>query len=173
MKTEGTLKLGNKEEKVTGVIWMDHEYGLIYHKDFLAWHWLSATLENDVDLVFGLVNYFSGAIVPESFCTIRYPDGHIEHLERKDFNMRPIRTWKSSMTNFTFGIDWKMEIPKLNIKLQGKAIRDKQEMIVPPIIFWEGLCKIEGSFNGKTVQGRGFLETYGDYKVPFRKIYRS
>lgn len=174
MKTQGTLQKGEYMEKVTGVSWMDHEYGFIYHKDLRSWDWIGMTLDNGMDVVFGLVHFFSGKIVPQSFCTIRFPNGQIEHLEAKSFRMKPVRSWKCS-SGITYGIDWEMEVPDFGLKLHTKAIRNDQvmAMIMPPMVFWEGPCDVQGTFKGKPVRGRAFLETWGDYKVPFRGLYRS
>lgn len=176
MKTEGVLKKGKDSEKVTGISWMDHQYGFIYNEDLKGYDWLCINLDDGTDILIALVHYFSIPVLPESFCAIMFPDGRNEYIEmdKGNFTMRPLRVWKSPTTRVTYGVDWEIEIPDFDLKLTSKAINDKQEMIIPPNVFWEGSCAIQGTFQGREVSGRGFLETFGDYKVPFiRKLYRS
>ena len=173
MQVQGTLKKGKNRETVTGISWMDHQYGFIYNKDFKGWDWFCMNLENGVDVVFGVVHYFSGGLVPQSFCAIMFPDGRVEYLEADDFHMQALRIWKSPDTRVSYGIEWEMDVPKFGLKLRSKPVKDKQEMMIFPITFWTGACTVQGTFQGKAVGGRGFLETWGDYQVPFRKFYHS
>jgi len=173
LDTTGIITVNGKTEDVTGTSWMDHQYGFVDNTDFQGWDWICANLDNGVDIVFAYVKYFWGGVVPQSFCAIMYPDGRTEYMEADQFRIKPTRTWESPKTGITYGIDWEMEVPKLGVALRAKASLDNQEMKIFPVKFWTGACDITGNFNDNPVTGRGFLETWGDYRAPFRNMYRS
>jgi predicted secreted hydrolase len=173
LETSGTITIGRKVEAVAGISWMDHQWGFIYNEGFDGWEWMCAHLDNGVDLMFGRVRWFGGEVLPQSFGAVMYPDGRTVHLRRDDFVLRPLRYWKSTLTRITYAVDWKMEVPEMGIELRSRAHLDAQQMILWPMIFWEGSNSISGVFEGQEVTGQGFLETFGDYSNWARGFYRT
>ncbi|MDM8001239.1 MAG: lipocalin-like domain-containing protein [Dehalococcoidia bacterium] len=173
LDTAGTIKAGRKVEKVTGISWMDHQYGFIYSDKFKGWDWMCVHLANGADLVFSQVTLFSGDVLPQSCGAVAYPDGRTVLLSKREFVLRPLRYWKSRLTRITYAVDWEMEVPTMETRLRSRAHVDGQQMIVWPMIFWEGSNLVSGLFEGKETSGRGFLETFGDYNPFGRGIYKT
>ncbi len=172
MKTEGTIKKGRQIEKVTGHCWMDHQWSIMEepkHK-LQGWDWMGINLDNGIDFHIANVNLNPRGIHPESFITLQYPDGRRYHHELEDFTLRPTRKWRSWKSGITYGIDWTIDVPKHDLHLTVKAKRDKQEITIIPIRFWEGHCDVEGTYKGKPIHGRAFLETFGNNKLRLRKL---
>ena len=173
LETTGTITTGRQRETVTGVSWMDHQYGFIHNEEFTGWDWMCAHLDNGVDLMFAHVRLAYGGILWQSTGAVMYPDGRTVRLGRWGFTLKPLRYWKSRLTRITYAVDWEMEVPRMGIRLHSRADVDAQQMILWPMIFWEGSNSVSGVFEGKEVNGRGFLETFGDY-IPFgRGIYKT
>ena len=173
LETTGTIKTGRKLETVTGISWMDHQYGFIHNEEFKGWDWMCAHLDNGVDLMFAHVRLFDGEVLRQSTGAVMYPDGRTVHLRKEEFILKPLRYWKSRFTRITYAIDWEMEVPGMGIRLISRAHVDAQQMILWPMIFWEGSNSISGVFEGEEVNGQGFLETFGDYNPFGRRIYRT
>ena len=173
LETTGTIKTGRKLETVTGISWMDHQYGFIHNEEFKGWDWMCAHLDNGVDLMFAHVRLFNGEVLRQSTGAVMYPDGRTVHLRKDKFILKPLRYWKSRFTRITYAVDWEMEVPGMGIRLRSRAHVDAQQMILWPMIFWEGSNSISGVFEGEEVNGRGFLETFGDYNPFGRRIYKT
>jgi predicted secreted hydrolase len=173
LETTGTIRTGRKLETVTGVSWMDHQYGFIYSEEFRGWEWMCAHLDNGVDLMFAHVRLFDGKVLPQSTGAVMYPDGRTVHIRKEEFTLKPLRYWKSRLTRITYAVDWEMEIPGMGIQLRSRAHVDAQQMIVWPMIFWEGSNSVSGVFEGQGVNGQGFLETFGDYNPFGRGMYKT
>jgi predicted secreted hydrolase len=173
LETTGTIKTGRKLETVTGISWMDHQYGFIYSEEFRGWEWMCAHLDNGVDLMFAHVRLFDGEVLPQSTGAVMYPDGRAVLLGKEEFSLKPLRYWKSRLTRITYAVDWEMEVPGMGIRLVSHAHVDAQQMILWPMIFWEGSNSISGVFEGEEVNGRGFLETFGDYNPFGRGMYKT
>ena len=173
LETTGTIKTGRKMETVTGISWMDHQYGFIHNEEFKGWDWMCAHLDNGVDLMFAHVRLFDGKVLPQSTGAVMYPDGRTVYLRKDRFILKPLRYWKSRFTRITYAVDWEMEVPGMGIRLRSRAHLDAQQMILWPMVFWEGSNSISGVFEGEEVNGRGFLETFGDYNPFGRRIYKT
>jgi len=173
LETTGTVKTGRKAETVTGVSWMDHQYGFIYSEEFQGWDWMCAHLDSGVDLMFSQVSLFDGKVLPQSSGAVMYPDGRTMLLSKKEFILKPLRYWKSRLTRITYAVDWEMEVPGMGIRLRSRAHVDAQQMILWPMIFWEGSNSVSGVFEGEEVNGQGFLETFGDYNPFGRRFYKT
>jgi predicted secreted hydrolase len=102
-----------------------------------------------------------------------YPDGRTVLLTKKEFVLKPLRYWKSWLTRITYAVDWEMEVPGMGIRLRSRAHVDAQQMILWPMIFWEGSNSVSGVFEEEEVKGQGFLETFGDYNPFGRRFYKT
>jgi predicted secreted hydrolase len=173
LQTTGTIKTGRKTETVTGISWMDHQYGFIYSEEFKGWDWMCAHLDNGMDLMFSQVRLFDGEVLPQSCGAVMFADGRTVLLRRREFVLKPLRYWRSRLTGTTYATDWEMEVPEMGIRLISRAHVDAQQMILWPMIFWEGSNAVSGVFEGQEVTGQGFLETLGDYSSFARRLYKT
>lgn len=156
LKTEGVVLLGDKEIKVKGKSWMDHQWAdNKWGQDH--WTWFSIQLDNDIELV--CCEYKNGD-KKDYLGSIIYADGHSEHA--KDVILTPLdKGWISNKTKAKYNLVWKIEIPSKKISLQVAPEIKNQEMVFGTINYWEGPMKFEGVVDGVQVQGRGFLELVG------------
>jgi predicted secreted hydrolase len=134
---------------------------------------MCAHLDSGVDLMFSQVSLFDGKVLPQSCGAVMYPDGRTVLLSKKEFTLKPLRYWKSRLTGTTYGIDWEMEVPEMGMKLISRAHVDAQQMVLWPMVFWEGSNSVSGVFEGKEVSGQGFLETFGNYSSFARRLYKT
>ena len=111
LAAKGTITLKGTAHDVTGVVWMDHEYG--GWGASVKWYWQSMILDNGVRIM-----GFTGATpeIPvdkplDGSATIQMPDGS-EFLE--PITMTPHEPiWTSETTGNRYFIKWTMAIPRL------------------------------------------------------------
>lgn len=94
------------------------------------------------------------------FADISYADGNQEH--HKEVEIIPSgRQWTSPKSKAVYPLEWKIKIPAKNIELNLKAKIENQEMLFGSINYWEGPLDVVSVFNGKKINGIGFMELVG------------
>ena len=78
-----------------------------------------------------------------------------------DYQLTPLRYWKSPKTGGNYPIEWRVEVPKLELDLVVSTPVPAQELVLEPIAYWEGLMDAKGTRAGHSVQGHGYLELTG------------
>ncbi len=148
LETKGRIKVKDKEIKVKGKSWMDHQWARTKaFKD--NWIWFSLQFENNTELV--CFKYGDGEKVYSS-ASISYPSGREDHTRK--VKIAPLdKTWKSPKTESEYNLNWRIEIPSFGIDLQTEAVIPNQEMVFGKINYWEGPIKFKG--------GAGFMELVG------------
>ena len=165
MKTEGTLSIGGKREKVRGFSWMDHEFGSNQLAEAqTGWDWFSVLLDNDTELMLYLLRRKDGSVDPYSSGTLVKADGTTKHLGLKDFDIRVLAHWKSPKSGADYPAKWKLKVPAEEMELQIAPKLDDQELITnrsTRVTYWEGAVRIEGTVRNKPVHGEGYVELTG------------
>ena len=102
-----------------------------------------------------------GSVDPVSAGTFVDAAGQTTHLSRADFKLEPGRTWKSKLTEATYSIAWKVSIPSLQLAFALEPALDDQELVLPPISYWEGATRVTGQRAGQAISGQGYMELTG------------
>jgi len=170
MKTRGTVKVGDRTFSVTGESWMDHEFGTNQLAESqIGWDWFGLQLDNGVDLMLYRMRNRDGSLDPNSSGTVI--DGKTAaHLDAGAFSAMPQRRWSSGKTGTAYPIEWIVSIPSRQCELRITAVLEDQELVTTRstgIAYWEGAVRVTGTWNGKAVEGRGYLELTG-YNEKYR-----
>ncbi len=172
LKTEGKLLLGKKEIPVSGLSWMDHEFGSSQLREYqVGWDWFSIQLENGTDLMLYQIRQKGGNPDPYSSGTIIFPDGKQKHLSLREFQIEVLDKWKSKKSGATYPSGWKVRVPGHGIELTLLPTLKDQELMTGKstrVTYWEGSVNIEGKLTGSRVKGKGYVELTGD-AMPFAK----
>ena len=172
LKTEGKIFLQNKEISVQGISWMDHEFGSSQLREYQAgWDWFSIQLANGMELMFYQIRWKDGKVDPHSSATIISPDGTHQHLAKKEFQIEALDQWKSSKSSAIYPSKWKIRVPGHQIELTLSPTVKDQELITKEstrVTYWEGSLKVEGKYQGGSINGMGYAELTG-YAEPFFK----
>ena len=172
LKTEGKILLRNKEIPVQGISWMDHEFGSSQLREYQAgWDWFSIQLANGMELMFYQIRWKDGKVDPHSSATIISPDGTHQHLAKKEFQIEALDQWKSSKSSAIYPSKWKIRVPGHQIELTLSPTVKDQELITKEstrVTYWEGSVKVEGKYQGGSINGMGYAELTG-YAEPFSK----
>ena len=157
LQTTGTVTVADVTHTVTGLSWMDREFGSSFlEPGQQGWDWFSLHLDDGRDLMLYQLRREDGTTDPFSAGTLVETDGTTTHLTSKDFSLTPDRTWKSDTTDATYPVAWTIALPAQNLTLTTTTTFPDQEFTTESISYWEGAVRVGGS-----TPGRGYLEMTG------------
>jgi predicted secreted hydrolase len=163
LATTGTLTLHGRKMAVTGLSWMDHQWGRWSWLGQPGWDWMAIQLSNGTSL--SLVNFISGPRRSAKSATIGFPAG--SQLFTRDATMIPrTKTWISPRTHITYPLAWKVRIPAIGLDAEVTTTVPNQEMadpLEPFSTYWEGSGRIVGTLRGKPINGLTYTELAGYY----------
>ncbi|HWH23319.1 MAG TPA: lipocalin-like domain-containing protein [Candidatus Limnocylindria bacterium] len=161
LETTGTITLDGEEIPVTGVTWMDHEYGAFGSSaNPVKWNLTDQQLSNG----WSLSNYFlskagedppAGVAVP-SYSTLQSPDGQMYYVASTMTPLDP--QWTSPVTGETYYTRIRVEIPLFDADFTVTAWVPGQEFPTQGAPVYEGIGWVEGVFQGEPVTGDAWIE---------------
>jgi predicted secreted hydrolase len=165
LAANGTLRIGAKPVQVSGESWMDHEFGTNQLTENQAgWDWFSIQLDNGTDLMLYRLRNRDGSLNPYSSGTIVDQNSKTQHIQLAEFAATPGRQWKSTKTGTSYPIEWTIALQGRGTELRLVPLIDDQELVTTRstgIAYWEGAVQISGTWGGKPVKGKGYLELTG------------
>jgi predicted secreted hydrolase len=161
LETSGNLVLGERTIEVTGLSWMDHEFGTsALSANAVGWDWFSVQLENGAALMLAQIRTVDGGAIGEFEGTLLLPDGTQTLITNEDFTLEVLDEWTSPITNFVYPSRWGLRAPAYGLELEIIPLIRDQEMKVT-YVYWEGAVNATGSMEGAPVAGRGYVELTG------------
>lgn len=172
MDTRGLLFIDGKEKRVTGTSWMDHEFGSNQlTEEQTGWDWFSLQLSDNTELMLYIMRKKDGSLDKNSSGTIIGADGKTEHLSLSQFKITAKNKWSSPKSRGVYPMNWDVEVPSKQIKLQVNSDFEQQELVTKrstDVTYWEGSSTITGTKMGKPITGEGYVEMTG-YSESFKK----
>ncbi|BDA73167.1 conserved hypothetical protein [Rivularia sp. IAM M-261] len=160
-KTAGTVTVGDQSYEVTGKSWKDHEFSTSFlSKGDIGWDWFSLQLNNDTALMLYLLRRQDGTIEPLSSGNFIAADGSVQKLAPTDWQIEVLDTWKSPNNGAKYPSKWRINIPSLDLSLEGKPLMANQELDISTV-YWEGAVGFNGEMEGKKVEAKGYIELTG------------
>ncbi len=173
MPTHGTVTLAGRAFTVTGLSWMDHEFGTSFlEPEQVGWDWFSIQLEDGRDLMIFQLRRADGSIDPRSSGTLVEPGGTIIPITVADgFRLEPGRTWTSAASGARYPVGVDDDIPARGLTLSVTAAVEDQELRAANgsgVTYWEGAIDV----TGPGIRGRGYLEMTGYAGAPMGRFLR-
>jgi len=176
METTGEIQLGRESVSVSGLSWMDHEFGTTFlEPSQQGWDWFSLQLEDGTDLMVYMLRQQDGASDSHSSGTLVLPNAQPMILGATDVVLTPGRTWVSPSSGARYPVEWRIQVPSQDLYLEVSAAVDGQELHTEQstgVTYWEGAVLAEGMRAGQPVRGRGFLEMTGYSGRPMSEVLR-
>jgi predicted secreted hydrolase len=161
IETTGTLTSQGQTVEVSGVSWMDHEFGTsALSANAVGWDWFSLQLENGAVLMFAQVRTDDGGVIPEFTGTYVAADGTQQLISADDLTVTALQQWVSPRTQISYPSGWRIDLPTLGMTLTVEPLIENQEMDVS-FVYWEGAATVVGTLAGEAVQGVGYVELTG------------
>jgi predicted secreted hydrolase len=177
MPTRGTVTVDGRAIDVTGLSWMDHEFGTTFlEPEQIGWDWFSIQLTDGRDLMIFQLRRADGSIDGRSSGTLVERDGTTVPVPwESGFRLEPGRRWTSPVSGSQYPVTWKVRVPGRELTLDVAAALDGQELHTEQstgVTYWEGAIDVSGSIHGQAVQGRGYLEMTGYSGAPMGLLMR-
>ena len=169
MATTGTVRLEGKELKVSGVSWMDKEFGSNQlGKDKRGWDWFSLQLDDGREVMLYLLRSRDGS-TRHAGATLVDPSGEVRYLSPGEWTLNATGQWTSPVTDAAYPAGWTLDIPAAGIRtviIPKLADQENRSALIPNLYYWEGSVRVE-SESGKHI-GQGYVELtgYGENSRP-------
>lgn len=158
--TEGVLVIDGRKYNVKGNSWLDREWSTSALSDEqVGWDWFSIQLSNNSEIMYYNLRKRDGSADEFSKGSIVNKNGEKENIYLKDINLQVVDYWKNDEGN-EYPSGWMLKIPSKNIELKITPAIKNQELKLT-VRYWEGSVKIEGTYEGMAVSGRGYVELTG------------
>lgn len=165
LMTEGQIRIGTEAFTVTGLSWMDHEFGSAdLGRDVVGWDWFSLQLSDSTELMWYSLRRADGSPDPVSSGTLIFTDGRTQPLTARDLTIEPLDYWTSPRSKAQYPQHWRITAPSLGLNLDVRSLLADQELNTAHstrVIYWEGAVSATGQVRGTTVTGRGYVELTG------------
>lgn len=166
MPTRGAIVIDGERVEVTGLSWMDREFGTSFlEAGQQGWDWFSLQLSDGRDLMLYQLRRTDGARDPWSSGTLTDAARRVVPIGSRDFSLVPTgRVFRSAATGAVYPIEWRIDVPGEDIALTVSTPLANQELDATAstgVAYWEGLVDVVGTSRGRAVTGRGYLEMTG------------
>lgn len=161
MPVSGQISRETGIEKFTGTAWMDREFG-IWEQGY--WDWFSIQFNDETELMIYQFRGETGEMNGEATGTFVERDGTCKYLERKDFEIDVLSTWTSPNTEAEYPSGWRVRVERLGVDVEIEPLLADQELDTrgsTMIVYWEGACKVAGTRERNSVEGRAYVELVG------------
>ncbi len=168
MTLAGTISDHGVTVPVTGLAWMDHQWGNFLASSGGGWDWYSLQLADQSEMMMYFLRDPSGAIAA-TYATHVVPDGSASELSQGDFTSKALGTWTSPVTHVAYPSGWQVTVASLKLALTLTPELRDQELVTTQstgVIYWEGAVDIQGQQNGASISGQGYVELTGYASVP-------
>jgi predicted secreted hydrolase len=163
MPLTGTITDHGVSVPVTGLAWMDHQWGNFLSLYGGGWDWYSLQLADQSELMLYVIRDASGAVAG-TYATHVAPDGSAAVVAQGDFTSTPLGTWTSPVTHVVYPSGWLVTIASLKLALTLTPELRDQELVTTQstgVAYWEGAVDIQGQQNGAPISGQGYVELTG------------
>lgn len=160
LATAGTLAIGNDVYDVSGLSWLDREWGSSALSDEQAgWDWFALQLDDGSELMYYQLRRDDGGVDPMSAGTYVPAEGDPVHLAYGDLALAVRGHWNSPQGG-RYPAAWTLTVPKLELAVQAEPILAAQELDAS-VRYWEGSVNVTGRRGGEAVSGHGYVELTG------------
>lgn len=165
LATGGQVRIGTETFAVSGLSWMDHEFGSAdLGQDVVGWDWFSLHLSDATELMWYSLRRADGSRDPVSSGTLVLADGHAQPLNAQDLTIEPLTYWTSPRSKGRYPQRWRMTAPSIQLDLNVESLLADQELDTARstrVTYWEGAVAASGQARGAPVTGRGYVEMTG------------
>jgi predicted secreted hydrolase len=155
--TTGTMVDHGVSEKVTGLSWMDHQWGAMDLTSGGGWDWYSVQLSDGDQYMLYFLRNPRGTIV-QSFGTRVSPSGLSQRLA--SVRERATGTWHSPASAVTYSSGWQLTVPGGQLDVRPDLADQELDLksSAQGNVYWEGDVSVTGHVDGASVAGVGYTE---------------
>jgi predicted secreted hydrolase len=160
LQATGTLTRDGRAMPVSGLAWLDREWGSgSLGAQQQGWDWFALDLDDGSALMFYALRDRDGRRDPHSAGTFVDPAGHATQLANDDVQIDVQRHWTSPRGG-QYPAEWNLRVRSLRLQLQVTPLLADQELSTQPR-YWEGAVRTQGARGGVAVHAQGYVELVG------------
>lgn len=157
----GTVRVGGTAVRVRGLGWLDREWSTsALGADQVGWDWFSLQLDNGEDLMWYRLRRADGSADPWSRGSLVTNDGTLVPLAPDAVVTVPEGEWTAADGAARYPARWRLvgTEPAFDLTIEPLLANQELQLLVR---YWEGAVAVKGTRDGKSVNGRGYLEMTG------------
>lgn len=159
--TSGEIRVGDNTESVSGLAWMDREWGTsALSRNLEGWDWFALQLSDGRDLMYYRLRTDQGEASPYSSGTLVDEDGNHRTLRPDEVSLSVSERWVSPASGAEYPVGWELSVPAERIHLEVRPLLQNQELDLT-VRYWEGAVIATGTAESPGLSGRGYLELTG------------
>ena len=160
LATSGALSIDGESIAVSGLSWLDREWGSsALSRDQAGWDWFALQLDDGSDLMAYVLRGTDGQPDPYSAGTFVSREGVGRALGADDIALEVLDYWTNEAGD-RYPSGWRLEIAGEDLVVEIQPVLDNQELITN-VRYWEGAVDVSGRRAGSAVSGRGYVELTG------------
>jgi predicted secreted hydrolase len=163
LAVSGTLTAHGRPHAVTGLAWMDHQWGDFSLEGPGGWDWAGVQLSDGSDLMVSVLRDGGGRTVL-AYGTLVSAQGEARHLAGDALRLTATGRWTSPATGISYPSGWELEVPGAGARLALRPVLPEQELDTRDTtgrVYWEGQVRVQGATATGPVTGRGYVELTG------------
>src|SRR5256712_5061119 len=119
LRTEGSLTYEGKTRVVSGLSWMDHEFGSNQlGESHMGWDWFSLQLSDATELMVYRIRRRDGTIEPASGGTWIRADGSAVPLTGDEITVAVLDHWQSPQSRGSYPARWRLAVPSADVAVE-------------------------------------------------------
>ncbi len=159
LATEGRVRIGDEVLEVSGLSWLDREWGSNQlSEEQVGWDWWAMHLDDGRDVMLARLRNADGSTSEWSYGQLVFPNGTHRYLPRGSFTLEETRWW-TDRNGARWPLDWEIEIPEADLHIHTRAVFDDQHW-QGSVDYWEGMIDVIDVASERKI-GRGYLELSG------------
>lgn len=157
LPAHGTIRVGDAVHEVSGLAWMDREWGTsALEADRTGWDWFALQLADSTELMLYRIRpgqeWAGGTFVDR--------DGSTTVLSADAFTIDELDTWRSPLDGARYPSSWHIRVSSLELEMDVTPVIAAQELNLS-VRYWEGAVEVRAFRAGRPVEGRGYVELTG------------
>jgi predicted secreted hydrolase len=160
LATSGTIVDHGVSVKVSGLSWMDHQWGPFDFSTGAGWDWFSVQLTNGRQYMLYFIRDRSGTIVQSLGTQVDQGGRKVTHLDPASFSETTTGSWTSPATGITYSSGWRLTVPGGALTITPRQVDQEVNLVDTPQgnAYWEGDSAVRGVIDGSPVVGAGYAE---------------
>ncbi len=161
LSVDGSITIAQQDISVTGSAWFDREWSTsVLESGQVGWDWFGLHIADDMELMFYQIRRANGKPASESHGVLILDGGARQIPLGKEVKLTPLAFWTSKTSLARYPIKWRLTAVEQSLDLIITA-RFEDQQWDGTFIYWEGAVTTSGVYQGKRINGSGFLEMTG------------
>jgi len=164
LAARGRLSLGGEERDVSGIAWIDRQWGRWEDMGIGGWEWFSLQLSNGTEVLATQIYSPVARRICTSVVSVKRKDSSEVHSAK--LSVRRVETIGGGASGTKYGRRWRLDSPGL-LDLEVVVDFDGQEFHKG---LWEGCCSARGTIEKEAVTGVGYAEQVDRAQGPLTQL---